>query len=372
MTDAHLYIHVPFCLSKCGYCAFYSEPHWDDHLLDRYADAVVTEFQTRVGKPRSWKTAYFGGGTPSLLGPKRVVRILSAVAGHESLDDTEVTLEANPETVTLGLLKDLRSAGVNRLSLGLQSLDDAELRYLGRAHDVRRGREALEAALRTFDRVSIDLIYGLRGQTVESWLRTLHEAAGLGPGHLSAYELTLDPGTPLGDAGSDAPGHADFFFATHECLAELGFQGYEVSNFARSPAARSRHNLATWAYRPYLGFGPGAHSLERNADAAIRRFNRPALADYLAGARTGSVPHEKEPLTPPQQLLERLMLGLRTDVGLDLSHIRHLLTEAAADSLASRLSRLETQGLLRLDNDHIRPTLRGMALADGLAAELSG
>ena len=204
MAD-HLYIHMPFCLSKCRYCAFYSVTDRDDELLDRYTDAVVAELGQRVTDTRPWKTVYIGGGTPSLLGPRRVERILCAVAAQGSLAEAEVTLEANPETVTKSLLVDLRSAGVNRLSLGLQSLVDDQLRYLGRIHNARRGREALSIARQTFDRLSIDLIYGLPEQSVGEWVILLTEAAALGTEHLSAYELTYEPGTPLGDAADETP-----------------------------------------------------------------------------------------------------------------------------------------------------------------------
>ena len=367
----HLYIHVPFCLNKCGYCAFYSETGWDEELLDRYVAGVLSELEARVEGGLKWRTVYFGGGTPSLLGAHRVGSILEAVAACGTLTEAEITLEANPETVTSALLADLGSAGVNRLSLGLQSLNDSELRYLGRVHDGRRGREALAAGSAAFDRVSIDLIYGLPGQTVPGWLDMLKESVALGTEHLSAYELSYEPGTALGAKGSDAPGHADYFFATHECLAELGLTGYEVSNFARSRAARSRHNEATWCYRPYMGVAPGSHSLEVTDETATRRYNRASLADYLAGAAEGVVPHDTETLTSEQQLLERLMLGLRTTAGLDLSHLNHLFDPPSGAGLNKRLVRLEEQDLLRRDKDLIRPTLRGMALADRLASDLS-
>lgn len=362
MTD-HLYIHVPFCLQKCAYCSFYSIADADDDLVDRYVDAVVAEMVLRGVGAGGWKTVYFGGGTPSLLGADRVGRLLEKIGAPAS---AEVTLEANPESVTAELLADLRNVGVNRLSLGVQSLVDDDLRYLGRVHDSRRGRLALDLAMRVFERASIDLIYGLPGQTVDGWLEQLDRAAALGSEHLSAYELTYERGTPLGDLGEQNPDRTEFFFATHERLGELGMEGYEVSNFARSAEARSRHNLATWAYRPYLGLGPGAHSFSGPGASAARRWNEPDLEAYLKDTRTGQVPHTLETLSLEQQLLERLMLGLRTTIGIDLQEF------PVDTSFLGRLERCEEQGMLRRSGDLIQPTLEGMALADGLAADLLG
>ena len=363
MTN-HLYIHVPFCLQKCGYCAFYSVVDRDDAVLDRYVEALLGELELRELGGGRWQTVYFGGGTPSLLGIDRVARLLDKIAPPV---DAEVTLEANPETVTEELLLGLREAGVNRLSLGVQSFADDDLRYLGRVHDGHRARRALELAMQIFARVSIDFIYGLPGQTVAGWLDQLEQAVSLGTEHLSAYELTFEPGTPLGNQLGETPDRTDFFFATHERLGELGLEGYEVSNFARSAAARSRHNLATWAYLPYLGLGPGAHSFSGPGVGAERRWNAPDLPAYLRGGETRQIPHATESPTTEQQLLERLLLGLRTSMGVATAEL-----PLSDESFCSRLTIAVERGLLRHEREFVKPTLQGMGLADGLADQLVG
>ncbi len=360
MTD-HLYIHVPFCLQKCGYCAFYSVTRWDEGVLDRYVDAILAEMHLRGVDGSGCKTVYFGGGTPSLLGADRVARLLR----HLNVPgDAEVTLEANPERVAERLLNDLREAGVNRLSLGVQSLVDGNLRYLCRVHDSGRARAAIELANQVFQRVSLDLIYGLPDQSLEGWLAQLEHVPSLDATHLSAYELTYEPGTPLGSAVDEIPDRTEFFFATHERLGELGFEGYEVSNFARSVEVRSRHNLATWDYRPYAGVGPGAHSFSGPGVTATRRWNDSDLAGYLEATQDGQVPHRSECLSPEQQLFERLMLGLRTKAGVSID-------EALLDRpFLHRLGQCEKEGLLVLREGRIIPTLEGMGVADGLATRL--
>ncbi len=400
MTN-HLYIHVPFCLQKCGYCAFYSVAGVDGGVMDRYVDAVLGEMDVRGVDGGGCRTVYFGGGTPSLLGAERVARMLARIGAPEG---AEVTLEANPETVSEELLVGLREAGVGRLSLGVQSLVDEELRYLCRVHDGGRGLLAVEMANRVFERVSVDLIYGLPGQKVDGWLEQLERVAGLGTEHLSAYELTYEPGTPLGSTVGEDPDRTEFFFATHERLLELGLDGYEVSNFARSRGARSRHNLATWAYRPYVGLGPGAHSFSGAGEEAARRWNEPDLGSYLRQAETGVVPHKSESLSPSQQLLERLILGLRTTAGISIGKAvgdspcgegldRGLsIGETSGDSpcgeglerrfsigetvlnpsILERLEKCVEEGLVVWREDRIVPTLEGMGLADGLAARLVG
>jgi oxygen-independent coproporphyrinogen-3 oxidase len=243
---------------------------------------------------------------------------------------------------------------------------EEDLRYLCRVHDAGRARLAIELANRSFERVSVDLIYGLPGQSVDGWLEQLEGVVALGTEHLSAYELTYEPGTPLGRKADGNPDRTDFFFATHGHLSKLGFRGYEVSNFARSEEARSRHNLATWAYRPYVGIGPGAHSFSGSGELAVRRWNRADLKSYLEAATGRSVPHQSESLTAEQQLLERLMLGLRTSAGVVVD------SELMKPSFSERLDRCEDAGLVLRQGGRIVPTLEGMGLADGLAARLAG
>ena len=365
----HLYIHVPFCLSKCGYCAFYSVPCSDDRLLDRYVAALLEE-AGQSAATGGWKTIYLGGGTPSLLGPLRIRRILGGAGA--TVPGAEVTVEVNPETVAAADLAALREAGVNRVSIGVQSFDDESLTFLGRAHDSARALATVAAAREHGFRVSVDLIYGLPGQPVDEWRRQLDRAAEPGVEHLSAYELTWEPTTPLGRKyGGNETDRSELFFATHEHLAALGFDGYEVSSFARSPNARSRHNLATWTHRPYLGIGPGAHSFLGSTRAAQRRWNAAGLTDWLEALERGATPpRESETLTPQQLLLERVMLGLRTAAGIDLSACRTELGLDLERSAGEAASRLAAQELLIVAPGRWFPTLQGMALADRLALEL--
>ncbi len=365
----HLYFHVPFCVSKCGYCAFFSVADKDDSLLDQYVDAVLAEAAERIGATPRIKTVYFGGGTPSLLGARRVERILHVLGDSNALDEAEVTLEANPESVTKDLMRDLRMAGINRVSLGLQSFHDDALNLLGRSHDARQGQHALATARAVFDRISVDLMYGLPGQTVASWETDLERVAALGTEHLSAYELTYEKGTPMGDRPHGQEDRTEFFFDTHRILAAHGLEGYEVSNFARCDAARSQHNLATWAYIPYMGLGPGAHSFTGPGTTATRRWNLPDLRGYL-GAQQGAVPYEVEHLSGAQQQLERLMLGLRNRVGVDLLDLFG--GRGVPQGVQQQLQELEQRGLIIVRGSRLTPTLEGMGLADGLASQLTG
>ena len=369
----HLYIHVPFCRSRCAYCAFYSTTGADAALLDRYINAILFEL-SQSGEAGPLDTIYLGGGTPSLLGPGRVARLLDELRTLSTLSlDAEVTLEANPEGLAEGDTAALRAAGVTRLSLGVQSFDDDDLRLLERPHDAAEARGAVAEARRAGLRVSLDLIYGLPARSPEHWTRQLDAAAATGVEHVSAYELSLEPGTRLADALPDGLGdRADLFFQTHEYLATLGFEGYEVSNFARGPAARSRHNLATWGHRPYLGLGPAAHSFLETARGPLRRWNLPDLRAWLAALERGDEPPRgEEVLTADQRLLERVMLGLRTLNGVDLDKCRRELGDRAADGILERAGGAVQAGLLALESGRLRPTLQGMALADGLAAELA-
>ncbi len=369
----HLYLHVPFCRSRCAYCAFYSTTGADAALLDRYVNAVLVEL-SRSEMIGPWDTIYLGGGTPSLLAPVRTARLLDEIRTLCTFSpNAEVTIEANPEGLAEGDAAALRAAGVNRLSLGVQSFDDDDLRLLARPHDAATARRAVAEALRAGLRVSLDLIYGLPGRSPEHWARQLDAAAATGVEHVSAYELSLEPGTRLADALPDGLGdRADLFFQTHEYLATLGFEGYEVSNFARGLDARSRHNLATWAHRPYLGLGPAAHSFLDSASGPLRRWNLPDLEAWLVALERGDKPPRgDEVLTADQRLLERVMLGLRTLDGVDLDKCRQELGDRAADGVLKRAAGAVQAGVVVVESGRLRPTLRGMALADGLAAELA-
>ena len=272
-----LYLHIPFCRSKCAYCDFYSLAGREEQM-DAYQNALLAHLkQTACTAHCPVDTVYFGGGTPSLFGEKRLLALLAAVKKYYKLDrDAEITLEANPDSVSLKMLAKLRAGGFNRLSIGMQSAQDGELQAVGRPHTAEQTVQAVCAARKAkFKNVSLDLIYGLPGQTLESWQATVAQAVALQPQHLSCYGLKVEEHTPLArglargefsllPSGDD---QADRLLWTAERLARAGFVQYEISNFAR-PGYESQHNLRYWLTRPYLSFGPGAHS-----DFGGRRFS---------------------------------------------------------------------------------------------------
>ena len=362
-----LYIHWPFCVSKCPYCDFNShvrasidQAAWRDALL---ADLA---FEADASPEGPVSSIFFGGGTPSLMEPATVAALIAAAERHWGFaDGIEITLEANPSSVEAARFADLATAGVNRVSLGLQSLDDAALRFLGRAHGVAEGLAALTTAQRHFARVSFDLIYALPGQSEAAWADELSRALGFGTGHLSLYQLTVEPGTRFaalaakGDFDEADPDHAATLYETTQALTEAaGLPAYEISNHARR-GEESRHNLAYWRYRPYLGVGPGAHG--RRGGLATLRHKKPE--NFLSAlARNGSGLAEETPLTTDERASEALLMGLRLKEGVPLKTI------APALDLA-RVERLERQGLVRRESGRLY-ALRPLLL-DGILAEIA-
>jgi len=317
-----LYIHIPFCKSKCIYCDFYSLPRAEEEM-DGYVSVLkqhLAEMAPRcAGNPVD--TVYFGGGTPSYLGEKRLREILKTVLKHYSVEkDAEITLEANPDSLgDWKTVKALRKAGFNRISLGVQSADDAQLRAIGRIHTFAQVESAVEAVRKGgIENLSLDLIYGLPGQSVEGWLRTLEKTVALAPEHLSCYGLKVEEGTPLWDRQEemdlpDDDAQADMYLAAVDYLDRQGYVQYEISNFAK-PGRESRHNLRYWLLRPYAGFGPGAHSDFGDVRYAWVR----SLADYCRGIREGGdILSESERIDDRDRDLEYLMLGLRTVRGVE-------------------------------------------------------
>ncbi len=375
-----LYVHVPFCLRKCRYCDFYSLA--PPHPVSDYLEGVSAEIALAGKAGLSCDTVYLGGGTPSLLPAAAVAGILERLHGAFRIDTgAEVTLEANPGTVAGGQLASFRAAGVNRLNLGVQSLREEKLRFLGRIHGPAEAVRAFAAARAAgFERVGIDLIYGLPGESAGEWLSDLEAALALGPDHLSCYLLTIAPGTPLGrdlaagrlQAVAEETA-AELFLLTAARLAAGGFVHYEISNFARDlggaggPAV-SRHNLKYWTGAPYLGFGPGAHSF-----LPPRRFwNLPDLGRWLAALRSGKPPAAGgEELDRGQRVLEALFLGLRTAWGVDLAGLREGLGWDLLAERAGAVAEFAGRGLLRVEGGRLFPTARGMLVAERLAVELS-
>jgi len=360
-----LYIHWPFCVSKCPYCDFNSHVRAEvDQDAWRAALLADLAYEARALPGRRIGTIFFGGGTPSLMPPATVAAVLEAARRHwRFADDVEITLEANPSSVEAARFADLAAAGVNRVSLGLQSLDDAALRFLGRAHDSVEGLAALATARAVFPRVSFDLIYALPGQRLADWEAQLRRALSFGTEHLSLYQLTIEPGTRFATEAAagriaipDGDAAADLFEATRAMMAAAGLPAYEVSNHAR-PGAESRHNLTYWQYRDYAGIGPGAHG--RRGGAATVRHRKPE--NWLAAvARNGHGAQSEEALPEAARASEALLMGLRLREGVDLARIGREWVDAEA------VARLAGQGLMAVDGDRLRVTGAGMLLLDAI------
>ena len=371
-----LYIHWPFCLAKCPYCDFNSHVR-DGVDVDLWERALLAdmrhEFELAGGETLT--SVFFGGGTPSLMPPSLVVRLLGEAERLWGFaPDIEITLEGNPSSVEAANYADLANVGVNRVSLGLQSLDDRALRFLGRLHDAAEGIAALDVAQKNFARVSFDLIYALPGQTAASWTSQLQHALSFGTGHLSLYQLTIEPGTrfatmvrqqqfePLDDDLA-----ADLFSLTNEIAATAGLPAYEVSNHAR-PGEESRHNLTYWRYQDYCGIGPGAHG--RRGGIATQRHRKPE--NWLNAVRgTGSGVSETRTLLTAEQAAEAMLMGLRLAEGLDLAAVAERFgLSAEALCAPDKLSFYEQQGLVWRKETRIGVTGLGMPLLDALLGEL--
>ena len=369
---AALYIHWPFCLAKCPYCDFNSHVRAGvDHAQWQAALLADMRHEAALAGGEKLASIFFGGGTPSLMPPALVAALL---AEAETLwgfaDGIEITLEGNPSSVEAANYAALAAAGINRASLGLQALDDAALRFLGRLHDAAEGLAALEVAQRHFARVSIDLIYARPGHTPESWGAELERALALGTSHLSLYQLTIEAGTrfetdvrlgaftPLDDDAA-----AELFTLTRAATAAAGLPAYEISNHAR-PGQESRHNLTYWRYQDYAGIGPGAHG--RRGGLATVRHRKPE--NWLAAVdRNGHGLSAETPLEPRTAALEALLMGLRLEEGLDVAALgdrfhlptHHMLRE-------DKLAFARTQGLMWQDGSRIGVSAKGMGLLDAL------
>ena len=346
-----LYLHIPFCKSKCAYCDFYSLPH-SEEKMDAYTAALIRHLEEVAPRcaAHTADTVYFGGGTPSYLGEKRLTRLLKTVKKRFHVSpQAEITLEANPDSAgDWKALRNLQRAGFNRLSLGVQAADDDLLRRIGRIHTWEQVLEAVAAArMAKLENLSLDLIYGLPGQTMAAWQETLRAAAALEPQHISCYGLKLEEGTPLWQQRDTLPlpdddAQADMYLWTVSYLAEHGYAQYEISNFAR-PGFESRHNLKYWTLSEYAGFGPGAHS----DLGGVRFAYEKDLDAYIAGDLRLS---EMEEIPLLDRDLEYIMLSLRTVQGIDRTYferqfrqkfrpMEELLTQYAAHGLAQRTER---------------------------------
>jgi putative oxygen-independent coproporphyrinogen III oxidase len=371
-----LYIHWPFCVSKCPYCDFNSHVRdsvdqqvWLDSLL---AD-MAHEARLTAGRPLG--SIFFGGGTPSLMPPATAAALIKAAERHWGFaPDIEITLEANPSSVEAANFADLAAAGVNRVSLGLQALDDATLQFLGRAHQVDESLSALETAQRLFDRVSIDLIYARPDQTVAQWEAELARATGFGTTHMALYQLTIEPGTrfatdvakrqwtPLDDDSA-----ADLYAITQELMGTAGLPAYEISNHA-APGQESRHNLTYWRYQDYVGIGPGAHG--RRGGMATTRHKKPE--NFLnAVSRNGNGQQIEDKLDAPTQAMEALLMGLRLKEGVDISALSDRFAINSGDMVDfGAVDKLITLGFINRVDDRILITLDGFPLLDAILPQI--
>jgi putative oxygen-independent coproporphyrinogen III oxidase len=364
-----IYVHWPFCLSKCPYCDFNS--HVRDSIdEDRWRKALLRELDTvaETTTGRTVTSVFFGGGTPSLMPPAIVAALLDRIAEHWTVDkNVEITLEANPTSVESSRFQAFRTAGVNRASLGVQALDDSSLKFLGREHGVAEARAAVALAQRIFPRYSFDLIYARPDQTVAAWRNELRDALAMAADHISLYQLTIEPGTvfhtkfrrgdfPVPDANSAA----GLFEATQEILGGAGMPAYEVSNHA-APGAEGRHNLVYWRYQDYIGVGPGAHGrVTANATKwATSQFRNPdSWLNHVE--ETGSGMESRDALDASERLTEVMIMGLRLSEGVPESRLRAETGQgfdAAFDP--AHLDALTNEGLLRLEMGRLSATPAG-------------
>jgi len=363
-----LYIHVPFCRVKCAYCDFYSVAV-QSGLAARYITALRKEIQRRA--PGRLSTVFIGGGTPSVLPPGSISTILACLSEHAHIiEGAEVNVEANPESLTLEFIDEVKGCGVNRLSVGVQSFEDGLLRMLGRPHTSAEALGALELLKESGLDFSLDLMYSIPGQTPGAWERTLKTAIGLGPCHISAYELTIEHGTALDTLLSDGristpdEGKAlAMYDRAKNLLTGAGYEHYEVSNYAL-PTKRSRHNMNYWMRGEYLGLGPGGVSFVEGK----RTRNLPDVSGYCEAIERGEAPpHEDEVLGRAEASREFLMLGLRTSDGVEVA-------EASAryglESLTGAASRFVENGMMALDEGRLCMSEKGMLLMNSVLVEL--
>lgn len=372
-----VYVHWPFCQAKCPYCDFNSHVRRQVDQ-DRWRAALLRDLRTQAATvgPRQVDTVFFGGGTPSLMPPETVAAVIAEIGTVWTLaDDAEITLEANPTSVEAGRFRGYSTAGVNRVSMGIQALDDAALKALGRLHSASEAQAAFAVARAEFARVSFDLIYARQNQAPRDWEGELRQAAEMAVDHLSLYQLTIEEGTRFGQLAArgalrglpDTDSAADMFLATHEICARLGMPAYEVSNFAR-PGAECRHNLVYWRYGDYAGIGPGAHGrlTVDGVRLATETERQPeAWLDRVESSGDGIT--IRTPLPPEEQAAEYLMMSLRLSEGTDLGRYMRL---SGAELDATTLSQLGELGMVSIDDGRLRVTPTGRPVLNAVLREL--
>ncbi|MGN8117962.1 radical SAM family heme chaperone HemW [Labrys sp. 22185] len=374
-----VYVHWPFCLAKCPYCDFNSHVRTGGVDQAGYVEAYLKEIahMAAIAPGRQVQSIFFGGGTPSLMEPKTVGAILDAIGGAWTIaPDAEISLEANPTSVDAARFAGYRAAGVNRVSLGVQAMNDADLKRLGRMHSVAEAMAAVEIAAKSFERYSFDLIYARPDQQPRDWQAELDQAIDRAAEHLSLYQLTIEPDTMyerLVAAGKLIPMPDEdarvLFDITRETCERRGLPAYEISNHAR-PGAECRHNLVYWRYGEYAGIGPGAHGRLIDATGVRRALSTERSPEkWLAGVRTnGHGLVDDQALTPDQQGDEMLLMGLRLAEGIDLARLARLRGRPMAEAT---LAGLQQNGMVERRDDRVRVTRAGFPLLDAVVAELA-
>jgi len=370
---AGLYIHIPFCKSRCAYCDFYSGIQLP--LMDRLVDALCREIALRADylKDEPLETIYFGGGTPSLLSQTHFLQIFQTIRQYFEVNpNSEITIEANPDDLNDEKVEMLASLRINRLSIGIQSFDDAELTLLRRRHTANQATEAVERCKKIYSNISIDLMYGLPSQTISNWQHTISAALSLNIQHISAYHLTYEAGTLLERKrreGKITPVteeiSVEMFRILREMLHEKGIEQYEISNFAL-PGYHSRHNSAYWQGIPYLGIGPAAHSF----DDDNRQWNVADTVDYIESIEKDSLNFEKEYLTIDDKFNELIMISLRTIKGISLYQVESKFGDVRKALLLKHAARFIETGLLQVVDNYLQLTQDGIFVSDGIIADL--
>lgn len=374
--SAGAYIHIPFCIQKCIYCDFYSIT--DLSLKEAFLEALASEILSTKSFLK-FDSLYIGGGTPSVLSPEQISRIMGIMYNQfDFCDSSEITIEINPGTITPEKLKGYREAGVNRINIGVQSFKDINLKWLGRIHSSHDSRDAILWSKKAgFAKIGMDLIYGLPGQSMEMWLEDLRNTISFDPEHISCYMLTYEKGTPLERLchekkylKPDDGKVCEMFLSTISELSHSGYSLYEISNFSKKShdsilVNRSRHNQKYWTDVPYLGFGPGAHSYI----SPVRYRNHSDISEYIRDLNTGKLPvEEKEILSLEQKLVEMIFLGLRTSDGISIRKFEETSEKAFGKLFGDILEAPEFKDLMDFSHERLALTPEGMILLDSISS----
>ncbi len=372
-----IYIHIPFCRQKCAYCDFYSYPPHDERIYESYVDAVISHMKSykSVGADYSPDTVYIGGGTPTCLPPEEMLRLIRGIRSSFRIQkDAEFSMECNPATVDYDTLRRYRRAGVNRLSIGMQSSNEGELRALGRIHTLREVRDTVRAAREAkFTNINLDLMYGIPYQTMQSWDETLHRAVALKPEHISLYNLKLEEGTPLYKNASNyvfPDDETEFAMYTRAIsyLASCGYRQYEISNFAR-PGYECRHNLKYWKCEEYLGFGPSAHSYF----ADVRFSFKKSVSNYIKSVRgvtNDEMTDDYEQIPLRERVGEYIMLRMRLCEGIDPREFFRTFGKDFESLFGSKLMRYVKGGFVDVSNGTYRFTPSGMFVSNYILSDV--